>query len=493
MSRQRFVRRLVLAALLTPAIAAAPPQDPSTAADLQQRVVAKLREAGPGTRFGLVVALPDGQELVAISPDDRFIPASNTKIFTTAVAFDTMSGLDAPDAAAGALVRFEPGGRGAPDVVLEGRGDALLSSAPDCVANCLAALADAVAARTRVARDVIGDDRFFPDERWSQGMSWNNIVSRYGTATSALTLDHNELALRVSPSEPGRAPTIAIANYLAVDNRAVTTSAGETDLSVERLPGSSIVHLTGTIPAGAKTELIRLGIDDPAHYAAWRFKAMLEERGVRVKGAATSRHRLSIVAKYPGSGAGAPDLSAGDAAAIARLAPGPLGDAIRTLNKVSQNLHSELLLRRVGRQRGAGSVESGIDAVRSMLQRAAVPAHAFHLADGSGMSTYNRISPRGMVALLRWIAGRPWGSAWRATLPVGGVDGTLASRFKRSALQGRIFAKTGSLNATNALAGYMIARSGRTLVFAIYANDVPEDVKATTAMDSALELVALQN
>ena len=146
-------------------------------APLQQRVEAKLSEAGPGVRFGLVVATETGRELIAIAPDQRFIPASNTKIFTTATAFATLSGLDVPDAGGGAAVRLE-GPSKTPDVVLQGRGDARLSSAPDCVADCLAALADAVAARTRVVGNVIGDDSLFPDERWGQGMSRLGAHSR---------------------------------------------------------------------------------------------------------------------------------------------------------------------------------------------------------------------------------------------------------------------------------------------------------------------------
>ena len=141
-------------ALLAVAMGAA---TPAVARDmLQSRVEARLAEAGTGTRFGLVVATEDGQELVSIRPEDRFIPASNTKMLTTAAAFAALAGLDRPDAAGGASVRLDTSGRGHPDVILKGYGDARLSSAPDCVANCLAALADAVAARTRVVGDVVG-------------------------------------------------------------------------------------------------------------------------------------------------------------------------------------------------------------------------------------------------------------------------------------------------------------------------------------------------
>jgi D-alanyl-D-alanine carboxypeptidase/D-alanyl-D-alanine-endopeptidase (penicillin-binding protein 4) len=151
------------------------------------------------------------------------------------------------------------------------------------------------------------------------------------------------------------------------------------------------------------------------------------------------------------------------------------------------------MLRRVGLQAGTGSIADGVAAVGAMLERAGVPRLAYDFSDGSGMSTYNRVAPRGMAVFLGWIAAQPWGAAWRSTLPVGGVDGTLAKRFKGTSLQGRIFAKTGTLNATNALSGYMIAASGRTLIFSAYANDVPEDVTATKMMDEALALIASEN
>ena len=127
-----------------------------------------------------------------------------------------------------------------------------------------------------------------------------------------------------------------------------------------------------------------------------------------------------------------------------------------------------------------------------MLTQAGLPRAAYDFSDGSGMSTYNRVAPRGMVTLLRWIASQPWGAAWRATLPIGGVDGTLSKRFRGTALQGRVFAKTGTINATNALSGYLIASSGRTLIFSAFANDVPEDVKAREAIDGALLLIAAE-
>ncbi|HEX8573618.1 MAG TPA: D-alanyl-D-alanine carboxypeptidase/D-alanyl-D-alanine-endopeptidase [Allosphingosinicella sp.] len=485
MTRPTFA--LILAsAWLAPALAAEPPP-------LARRVEARLAEAGPGPRFGLVVATEEGRELIAIAPESRFIPASNTKMFTTAAAYAALPGLDRPDAEGGASVRLEPAGRGTVDVILEGRGDARLSSSPDCVSNCLAALADSVAAATRSVRDVVGDDSLFPDQRWSPGMSWNNIPTRSGTAASALSLDDNELPVRVFPSTPGKPPRLEMLAYYEVDNRAVTVAGTASALAFDRLPGSRRLRLTGTIAAGAEPELLRLGIDDPADYAAWRFKSMLEARSVRVAGQASARHRPLGPGDDPSVRNGAPAARPPRAEALARLVPPPLAEDLRAINKASQNLHSELLLRRLGRTKGSGSIADGLAVVREMLAGAGIPRSGYDFSDGSGMSTYNRVAPRAMVGFLRWAGAQPWGAEWRSSLPVGGVDGTLARRFKATALEGRIFAKTGTLNATNALSGYMTARSGRTLLFSAYANDVPEGVEATAAIDSVLVMIAESN
>ena len=469
------MKRAVLALLLLAAPATAQPS-------LQQQVEARLALAGPGVRFGLVVADAAGRELLAIAPEGRFMPASNTKIFTTAAAFATLPALDQPDSVGGASV-WLAGSAAEPDVVLEGHGDARLSSASDCVTDCLSALADAVAGKTRRVHDVIGDDSALADERWSPGMSWNNIPSGSGTAVSALTADDNVLTLRILPGPAGSAPKLEGLAYYQVENRALTVADGATSLDFSRLPGSRTLVLTGTIRADASPQTLVLAIDEPAYYAAWRLRALLQARGVTVTGATIARHAP------PGSGV----FSSGivkTVAALARLTPPPLSENLKRINKESQNLHAELILRRIGAQAGDGSIAGGLKAVAAMLAGAGVPRTAWDLSDGSGMSSYNRVAPRGVVALLRWIAAQPWGAAWRATLPVGGVDGTLARRFKGTVLEGRIFAKTGTLNGTNALAGWVTTASGRSLAFAFYANDVPEGVKATEAMDSALLMVA---
>ena len=489
MARPARVRRALALPLL---LGAAMPLAAQQAGSLTDKVNAVLATAPAGTRFGFVVVDENGREIVAINPDQRFIPASNTKMFTTATVFDNIAVLDQPDAASGTGVRLEHNGKRAPDVVIEGRGDARMSSAPDCKSDCLAELADAVAAKTHLVGDVIGDDSWYPDERWGQGMSWNNIETRSGTAISALTLDDNVMDGTATPGVLGAPPKVAVPNYYTVENSAVTVAAGETRIETDRDPFGYVVRVTGTIAVGAKPEELHFGIDDPARYTAWRFRSLLAARGVRVTGTIGARHRPLLPADDPAIRKGTPAAHPPAQDALARLTPGPLIEDLTHINKVSQNLHADLMLRRVSRLNGSGSIADGQVAVRAMLAKAGVPRWTFDFSDGSGMSSYNRVAPRGAVAMLRWIATQPWGAAWRATLPVGG-EGGLTKRYGGTALDHKVFAKTGTLNATNALSGYMITKSGRTLTFSIFANDVPAGTSAIEAMDKAVLTVAAES
>lgn len=484
------MRSLILAAALliagiSPTLADAPPAPAAVQPSLQQQVEAILAKAPQGTRWGLLVTTADGRELVAIDPEQRFIPASNTKLFTTAVALTQL-----PYMVPGTRVRLEPGRKGHQDVVLIGRGDPRLSSGPDCKDNCLSMLADAVAKEARSVRNVIGDATLFPDQRWSPGMSWNNIGTDSGTAISALSLDDNELPVVVAPTAPGKSPVITVSPYLTVINEAETVASGPRELNFEIKVNSRVLRVYGRIPVGEPYR-DRLGIDDPAHYAAWTFKRILAERGVRVRGEAISRYRPVGIDDGPEQRL--PVLATVHPHDLAAITPTSLHEDITIINKVSQNLHSEVLLRRVGLETGDGSLANGAAAIQAMLTAAGVPRTGYDFSDGSGMSTYNRVSPRAAVALLRWGATRTWGKQWRESFPIGGVDGTLRRRFAGTALQGKVFAKTGTLNATNALSGYLIAASGKELTFSVFANDVPDGGTALPAMDEALLAIAAAN
>ncbi len=494
----RGMIRLPLAAailvLSVPALA-----EPSQA--LKQQVDSALAGAPAGTRFGLLVLDDQGREVFALNPDQRFIPASNTKLFTTALALDTI-GRDALALTRDSTwVSLLDRGKAPPDVLIRGGGGASLSTAPDCVMRCLAIAVAQISPKTRKIGDVIADDTAFPDQRWSPGMSWNNIGTDSGTAASALLVDDNQLPLTVTPGSLGERPAVAVSPYFTVRNEAVTVATGPDDLRVERSVNGRELRIFGQLAVNGKPWKDLIGIDDPAEYAAWALRQALVAQGIKVSGGIKVRHRpVDLPGAVPVSLAPLP--KAMQSVAFTAV---PLDEEVAAVNKPSQNLHAEMLLRRAGisaqdnslypalppQQRG--SREAGLAVLQAMLDKAGISRLSYDFADGSGMSSYNRVSPRAAVQLLRWGARQSWGPVWRASLPIGGTDGTLRRRFAGTALQGRLWAKTGTLNATNALSGYLAAASGRELTFAAFANDVPGDKSATAALDAALLAIAAAN
>jgi D-alanyl-D-alanine carboxypeptidase/D-alanyl-D-alanine-endopeptidase (penicillin-binding protein 4) len=145
---------------------------------------------------------------------------------------------------------------------------------------------------------------------------------------------------------------------------------------------------------------------------------------------------------------------------------------IRVVNKESQNLHAEMLLRLVGlKVKGEGSVEKGHEAVAGLATRFGVPDESWGLDDGSGLARTDLLTPRGLVALLAAMDRHPYAAAFRDSLPIAGVDGTLEKRMRGTAAEGRIAAKTGTLRLANALAGYVTTERGVRLAFVIVVNN----------------------
>jgi len=493
--------RLVLTALLAIAL--------SACSTLSDRARDDLNAPGlDGTRWGLVVMTMEGKELIAIRPDERFTPASNTKIFTVAAAFHRLGDLTQADPSMGTSVRVVARADGPPDLLLVGGGDPMLVDGADCVRDCLSSLADMVVQNgvTRI-RNVVGDDRLYPDQPWALGWSWEDLVTRSGAPTSALTVNSNEVGIVVTPGAAVGDPAVVTwrasdvrggAPPYALTNEMVTVAAIEGDpdafMGLERPAGSSGIRVYGRVAVGSATRTIPVAVTIPAEAAAWRFAHLLRERGVVVEGTAQV-HRPQQPDDNPGLRkdgiAPSPAFEGGE---IARLLPPPLIEDATFLMKQSQNLHAELFLRRLGRVEGGGSVEDGLAIVGKMLDGIGVDRAGWDFSDGSGMSIYNRVTPRTVAKLLHWSTRQVWAEQFRSTFPVGGVDGTLRRRFAGTSLEGRVFAKTGTLTGVNALSGFMLTKSGKMLIFSAYANDRPSVAgSATAAMDAALVEISETN
>jgi D-alanyl-D-alanine carboxypeptidase/D-alanyl-D-alanine-endopeptidase (penicillin-binding protein 4) len=477
--------------------------------------------------WGISITTLNGHVIYEKNDAQLFAPASNAKLLTTSTALALFGPTATIETRVIAANAPDPQGVVRGDITLVGAGDASMSGRaypyngktdrPNPPLVALEALADQVRLRgVRVVEgNVVGDDTAFPWEPYGSGWAWDDLVWDYGAPVSALTVNDNVVYLAVTPGEkPGDPVTFSwnpdvTGAYYTVKNDARTSVAGsQPSLGLDRPLGSREVRLFGTLPAGGAPSHIGLAVIDPAQFAATAFRHMLETRGIVVTGTPTAHHRDSVdTAIYEQSALRPLVLPAFPAATgstqIAPMAPAgavvlasrtsvPLLEDITVTNKVSQNLHAEILLRLLGKRFGEdGSIVEGARVVRAQMLRAGMQPQDFFFYDGSGLSPEDRVTPRALTALLRYIAVQPWGAEFRDTLPVGGVDGTLSDRFMHGPLRGHVFAKTGTLEEVNALSGYVTARNGNTLVFSILCNGhMPEAKGITRTIDAIVTAAA---
>jgi serine-type D-Ala-D-Ala carboxypeptidase/endopeptidase (penicillin-binding protein 4) len=169
----------------------------------------------------------------------------------------------------------------------------------------------------------------------------------------------------------------------------------------------------------------------------------------------------------------------------------PLLQDVRVINKVSQNLHAEILLRLLGKERGnTGTIEGGLDVLRGFLTQAGIPSDRYVFYDGSGLSRQNLVTPHAIVQLLRYSATQPWANDYKSTFPVAGVDGSLTERLNTPRLQKRILGKTGSLGGVKTLSGYATTDAGEVVAFSILSNNFNLPGKRMTeAIDQLVQAI----
>ena len=421
------------------------------------RAVSDPSLAHSGIAF-LAVSLDRGDTLFAREADRLYTPASNRKLFTAASALHWLG----PDhrfrttlVATGPVEADTLRG----DLVLIGRGD------PDLLPAHLAALADTVAAGgTRVvAGDVRADDAWFDDVEWGAGWMWDDGPYWEWPYVTALTVADNVVTVTVRPGprvgEPVAVSIDPPTDYMIVNVSAVTAApAVDADLIVDRRwdPKENVIDVTGALALDADPVVAQRTVEDPALYAATLLLELLEARGVEVLGSA--RHG---------------DLAAANEVAdtIAVHVSDPLSESVRNFLKISDNLTGELLVKAVGASVAdpPGTYDKGLAAERAFLAReVGIDTTAQLLADGSGVSRYNLVTARQIVALLRYMTTRDdLFPSYRAALPVAGVDGTLENRMRGTAAEGRAGAKTGTLNGVTALSGYVPSADGERLAFSL--------------------------
>lgn len=422
----------------------------------------------------LIVDTATGETLYEKNADSFFVPASNMKLFTTALALDKLG----PDFRFRTTIETNgklENGILTGDLILVGRGDPNLSNRkfpydtkeefegpPERV---LSELADQLVDRgvKQVSGDVVGDDSYFPRERYPDGWEIDDMVWEYGAAVSAIVLNDNTITLTVVPgNKSGEAVSTTVdlpTAEFSIKNEVTTIGAKEKgELRLTREPGASTVVVSGTIAAASAPRKLVLAVQEPAQNAANTLARLLSDRGIIVAGRVRANHE--------------PDLAESSRAVLAEHLSLRLGDTVKLVNKISQNLHTEVLLRTAARQDGRWATPEDLQKfAEPFYEKAGIASGDVIQTDGSGLSRHDMVTPRAVVTLLQYAQKQPWFNPYYLSLPVAGIDGTLTEQMKTAGMTGKIHAKTGSVSHVRALSGYADTTNGRRLIFSFLSNN----------------------
>jgi D-alanyl-D-alanine carboxypeptidase/D-alanyl-D-alanine-endopeptidase (penicillin-binding protein 4) len=492
--------------------------------------------------WGIQVTALDGTPIYSLNEAQLFQPASNAKLFTTTAALALLGpNQRSHTTITGALDQSTGTVQG--NLTLIGGGDANFDSQdlpyiapadrpkniehqPNPMRDIETLVAQLKAKGVKqITGDIVGDDTMFLWQRYPEAWSIDDMVWGYGAPVSALTISDNELRLTVAPGaavgQPASVNLEQAVDYYSIQNdtRTVSAKSQATGIQIAREPGSRMIRLFGFIARGDALDVEHVAIDDPAEYAAMTLRAMLIAQGIKVNGTAYARHRAPVhssdfltALRTPGMEEelvrGVPvfnncyldSVPPTPPPTLANFDSAPLKDDLLFTNKVSQNLHAEIFLRELGDKPslcGDGSILGGTRMVRAFLVNAGIDANEFIFYDGSGLSGHDLVTPRATAKLLAYAAHDPktgapqsWFAVWKSSLPVGGEDGTLASRFGKTPLKDHVFAKTGTLGEARALSGYLDAASGRTVIFSIFVgNHLPGASDDRDAMDKIVAAI----
>ena len=402
-----------------------------------------------------------------------FIPASNIKLLTTATALRQLG--------SAFRIRTSVYDTGAGSLRVVGRGDPSLTDVQ------LKDLAQQLKRQgVRYVRHLVVDDGYFQGDVINLSWEWEDIQADYGASVNSLILNQNAVKLTLSPQKLGQPLQVSWADAIAakqwrVENDSVTAEAGTSaTVTLSGVLGQSVLRIKGQLAVDAQPKSFGLAILNPAEYFLQHFRNVLEAEGIQVR-------RASVVNNVG---------TVGERELAAVESP-PLSVLLVETNQQSNNLYAEALLRslqasafvKLGVDANNDSSQVGLNKVESTLTDLGVDPNSYVLADGSGVSRHNLVSPEAIAQTLKLMAHTPQAAVYRASLPTAGVSGTLQRRFLNTAAQGYLQAKTGTMTGVSALSGYLDVPSYQPVVFSIMVNQ--SDQSATNLRGAIDEIILL--
>ena len=462
---------LLLVACRPPTPRAASSGLPPAGPQQLQRDLDAILASAPLARgyWGVVVkSLKSSQTLYAVNSHKLMMPASALKIVTLAAAAARL-GWDFTYETRILAVGNVEGGALNGDLLVVGSGDPSVTevTAPALFAQWAEQL-KALGISSITGR-IIGDDNAFEEEPLGMGWSWDDLPEAYASGIGALQFNENMARVVVAPGAVVGMPASVrvepdIAG-LAVDS-SLTTGGAQSQGIVRLRRGAGSVHLEvrGSLPLGNPVATRLVSVDNPTLFFVRALKTALVARGISVWGPPVD---IDEIGNAPPEGAGL--------MVISHRSP-PLSTLALRLMKDSQNQYGETLFRTVGST-----------AATDVMNAWGLPDGQLIQRDGSGLSRYNYVTPEALVAILEQV----WRDSklripFAESLPVAGIDGSLAGRMKGTAAEGNARAKTGSMSNVRALAGYVTSLDGEPLAFSILANNFEAPANVVNGATDAL-------
>ena len=468
----RHITHIALIAILFfPAgVYAAPAQTPT---ELTAQINTILKKY-PKVIFAGDVRTSTGEILFSKNATIESHPASNMKLFTTSAALATL-GEDFTFTTT--LYGARPiNGIVNSDLILYGRGDPTLMDT-DIRTMVQALVAQGV---KTINGSIVGDESYLTGSMIPPGRTAADLQSYFGAEVSALSVYENLVSITIAPAKKvGSRPLITSvlpsrAPFTIINTATTGGPKARSTFSIRRDPLTNIFRVSGVIPSKFRATPYYFAVHDPALYATVLLREALTQYGIAVTGVVRT---TSAPTSYD------------TLTELAEVTSDPLTDIVTETNKRSNNLFAELLLRQVGRNsRTDTSTQTdealGIAAIQEYLKALGVPDGSVDIFDGSGLGRGQSATPAAMTTLLGALKDASYGDALIASLPIGGVDGTLTRRFKGTSGAGTILAKTGTLNTVDTLSGIVRTLSGNDIVFSLFTTHAAKSPQGKALVNS---------
>jgi D-alanyl-D-alanine carboxypeptidase/D-alanyl-D-alanine-endopeptidase (penicillin-binding protein 4) len=357
---------------------------------------------------------------------------------------------------------------------------------PDLTLNDLDTLVQAVKSFEKrfIIENIYADISIKDSLYWGSGWMWDEHPDPGAPLLSALNINDNTIEVFVSGNKVGLRGIVSIkpeTKFVQVNNHSVTVPSNlPNDLNITRdwINNKNTIIIEGNVRRGqiidSSKHTEKLNLLEPQKYFLTLFKEHLEQKKILSFGELDIKN-LPVGSIY--------------LTEIKRS----LEQVLTNLNKESENLNAEMLLYALALKDSAApaTAKNGIEIIKSLIDSIGLDPDDYSLADGSGVSRYNLVSTELIIELLKYMYNHSEFIPFYKSLPIAGVDGTLEKRMKNTLAESNVHAKTGTLSGVSSLSGYVFAKNGNLITFAIMIqNYVEKNSIARSFQDKICELLA---